>query len=118
MTHVVIARCVDCRYTDCCAVCPVDCFYETSDPAMLVIDPQTCIDCELCVPECPINAIYPEEELPEEYAEWTEKNAELYSEGEVTSEKGEPLPGALTLEEWQEKEKEKGWEIEEPSKAF
>jgi ferredoxin len=118
MTHVVTARCVDCRYTDCCAVCPVDCFYETTDPAMLVIDPETCIDCELCVPECPINAIYPEEELPEEYSEWLEKNAELFGEGTQISEKTEALPGALTLEEIQEKEKGNGWEIEEPSKAF
>ena len=118
MAHIVTARCVDCRYTDCCAVCPVDCFYEVTDPAMLVIDPETCIDCELCVPECPINAIYPEEELPEEYAEWVEKNAELFGDGEQTSEKSEALAGALTLEEIQEKEKEAGWEIEEPSKAF
>ena len=51
MTHVVTGRCVDCRYTDCCTVCPVECFYETKDPAMLVIDPDTCIDCELCVPD-------------------------------------------------------------------
>ena len=72
MTHVVTGRCVDCRYTDCCTVCPVDCFWETKDPAMLVIDPETCIDCELCVPECPINAIYTESELPECYADWTE----------------------------------------------
>ena len=54
MTHVVTGRCVDCRYTDCCTVCPVECFYEVKDLAMLVIDPDTCIDCELCVPECPI----------------------------------------------------------------
>ena len=65
MPHVVVGRCVDCRYTDCCTVCPVDCFYEVENPAMLVIDPDTCIDCELCVPECPINAVYPESEVPE-----------------------------------------------------
>jgi ferredoxin len=118
MTHVVTARCVDCRYTDCCAVCPVDCFYETTDPAMLVIDPDTCIDCELCVPECPINAIYPEDELPEQYADWTEKNREMFPLGTQTSEKREPLPSALTLEEIQVNEKAQGWEIEEPSKAM
>ena len=70
MAHVVTERCVDCRYTDCCAVCPVDCFYEIQSPAMLVIDPDTCIDCALCVPECPILAIWPVDELPDAYAEW------------------------------------------------
>ena len=51
MTHVVTARCVDCRYTYCVVECPVSCFYEVKDPHMLVIDPGTCIDCEACVPE-------------------------------------------------------------------
>ena len=117
MTHVVTGRCVDCRYTDCCAVCPVDCFYEIENPAMLVIDPDTCIDCEACVPACPINAIWPEEELPDEYKEWTDKNAELYSDGEVITEQKEPLDGALDLDAIQEKEKAQGWDIEEPSSA-
>ena len=117
MAHIVTARCVDCRYTDCCTVCPVDCFYETKDPAMLVIDPDTCIDCELCVPECPINAIYPEDELPECYEEWVEKNEKLYEEGEVITEKVDALPGALTLEEIQAKEQEAGLDVEEPSKT-
>jgi ferredoxin len=118
MTHVVTARCVDCRYTDCCAVCPVDCFYEITDPRMLVIDPATCIDCELCVPECPINAIYPEDEVPDPYQEWTQKNADLFGGGKQTSEKTEPLAGALTLEEIQAREKGNGWEVAEPSKAM
>jgi len=117
MTHVVTGRCVDCRYTDCCAVCPVDCFYEVTDPAMLVIDPDTCIDCEACVPACPINAIYPEEELPQPYAEWLEKNQELFPTGENITEQKEPLPTALTLEKVQEKEKAKGWTVAEPSSA-
>lgn len=117
MPHIVTGRCVDCRYTDCCTVCPVDCFYEIEDPAMLVIDPDTCIDCELCVPECPINAIYPESELPEAFAEWTEKNAELFGNGTQISEKKDPLPGYLSLEQIQEKEKAKGLSIDEPSKA-
>lgn len=118
MTHVVTGRCVDCRYTDCASVCPVDAFYEIQDPAMLVIDPDTCIDCELCVPECPINAIYPEDELPEQFADWLERNAELYGDGEPISEKADPLEGAKTLEELQTDEKQRGWEIDEPSKAF
>ena len=117
MAHIVTGRCVDCRYTDCCTVCPVDCFYETTDPPMLVIDPDTCIDCELCVPECPINAIYPESELPAPYAEWTQKNAELFKLGVNISEKKDALPGALPLDQIQEKEKLAGFSIDEPSKA-
>jgi ferredoxin len=117
MAHIVTGRCVDCRYTDCCTVCPVDCFYETENPPMLVIDPDTCIDCELCVPECPINAIYPESELPEAYADWKEKNADLFKAGTNISEKKDPLPGALGLEQIQEKEKQAGFSIDEPSKA-
>ena len=117
MTHVVVARCVDCRYTDCAAVCPVDCFYEIQDPHMLVIDPDTCIDCALCVPECPINAIYPEDELPEVYTEWLDKNTELWEDGENVTDKTEPLATAKTLEEWQEWEGEQGMEVDEPSGA-
>jgi len=117
MPHIVTSRCVDCRYTDCCTVCPVECFYEIESPAMLVIDPNTCIDCELCVPECPINAIWPESELPEAYAEWKDKNAQLYSSGKTLSQKKDQLSGALTLEQIQTKEKAAGLKIDEPSKA-
>ena len=84
---------------------------------MLVIDPDTCIDCELCVPECPINAIYPESELPECYAEWTEKNADLFEGGENVTEKKDALDAALTLEQIQVKEKEASFDVDEPSKA-
>src|SRR5574337_1023138 len=83
MPHVVTGRCVDCKYTDCCAVCPVDCFYEIDDPRMLVIDPDTCIDCQLCVPECPIHAIYEAEEVPAPYQEWIAKNVELFKTGKL-----------------------------------
>ena len=117
MPHVVSGRCVDCRYTDCCTVCPVDCFYEIAEPAMLVIDPDTCIDCELCVPECPINAIYPESELPEPYKDWTEKNRVLFGGGTVVSEKKDALPSALELAAIQAKEKAAGFSVDEPSKA-
>ena len=110
MTHVVTERCVDCRYTDCATVCPVECFWEIENPAMLVIDPDTCIDCGLCVPECPIH----EEELPEPYAEWTAKNAELFGSGTNITEKKDPLDGALSLEQIQQREKDKGWDIPEP----
>ena len=117
MAYIVTARCVDCRYTDCCTICPVDCFYEVEDPAMLVIDPDACIDCELCVPECPVNAIYPEDELPQPYQEWKEKNAELFGTGTNITETKEPLPPAVTLGEVQEREHKLGWTVDEPSKA-
>lgn len=114
MPHVVSGRCVDCRYTDCCAVCPVDCFHEIENPRMLVIDPETCIDCQLCVPECPINAIYEEEELPEHYREWAEKNRELYKTGKQVNTKGQSLPGAKSLDVIQNEEKARGWTVTEP----
>lgn len=62
MTFVVTENCIRCKYTDCVDVCPVDCFRE--GPNMLVIDPDECIDCGVCIPECPVNAIYAEEDLP------------------------------------------------------
>ena len=95
MAHVVTERCVDCRYTDCCAVCPVDCFYEIESPAMLVIDPATCIDCALCVSECPVQAIWPEDELPDVYSDWTDRNDELF--GRMCS--GTPVTAATRVEE-------------------
>lgn len=115
MTHVVTERCVDCRYTDCCAVCPADCFFEVQDPAMLVIDPVTCIDCSMCIPECPIYAIYPEAEVPAAYQEWTAKNAELAPKGKLVTEATEALPSAIPLEKIHEREKEKGLDVKDPS---
>jgi ferredoxin len=117
MTHIVTARCLDCRYTDCCVVCPAEAFRKLDDPAMLVIDPDACIDCMLCVPECPINAIYPESELPECYADWQEKNEQLFEGGSTLSQKKDPMPGAQTLEQIQAKEKADGHTVDEPSKA-
>ena len=75
MTFVVIDHCIRCKYTDCVEVCPVDCFRE--GPNMLIIDPDECIDCNLCVPECPVDAIYAEDDLPEDKKKYTELNAEL-----------------------------------------
>lgn len=117
MPHVVTGRCIDCKYTDCCTVCPVDCFYEIEEPRMLVIDPDTCIDCQLCVPECPIHAIYEEDELPEAYREWAARNKELFTLGKVISTKKDGLPGARTLEEIQADERAKGWTVHEPRNA-
>jgi len=75
MTFVVTESCIKCKYTDCVEVCPVDCFYEGKN--FLVINPDECIDCALCEPECPVEAIYSEEDLPDKYKEYTELNARL-----------------------------------------
>jgi ferredoxin len=74
MTFVVTEHCRDCRYTDCVAVCPVDCFH--ADERMLYIDPARCIDCGACIPECPVEAIYEEGTLPRELEHWLAINAE------------------------------------------
>ena len=75
MTYVVTESCILCKYTDCIAVCPVDCFHE--GPNFLVIDPEECIDCHLCVDECPVDAIFHEEDCPEDQKEFLEINASL-----------------------------------------
>jgi len=75
MTFVVVDKCIKCKYTDCVEVCPVDCFRE--GPNMLVIDPDECIDCNLCVPECPIDAIFAEDDLPEDQKDFIEINERL-----------------------------------------
>ena len=75
MTHVVTESCIKCKYTDCVDVCPVDCFKE--GPNMLIIDPDECIDCAVCIPECPVDAIYAEEDLPDNQKRFTALNAEL-----------------------------------------
>lgn len=118
MPHVVTERCVNCRYTYCAVECPVSCFWEITAPHhMLVIDPESCIDCEACVPACPINAIWPEHELPEAYASWKAFNATHAKQGKNVTEGSDPLPTAKLLEEIQADEKAKGWSVSEPSKA-
>ena len=92
MAHIVADPCIKCRYTDCVAVCPVDCFHEGMN--MLAINPETCIDCGLCPPECPVTAIYPEEELPEKWHDFIEINAKHASEWPVIDAHKEPLPTA------------------------
>lgn len=97
MTHVVIDNCVNCKFTDCVLVCPVDCFYENDN--QLVIDPDECIDCSACVAECPVEAIYAEDELPEDKEHCLEFNAEesirLKDEGvEPITDQKDPLPTA------------------------
>ena len=78
MTYVVNDKCIGCKYTDCVEVCPVDCFYEGENA--LVIHPDECIDCGACEPECPVDAIYDEDELPEEYQKFIEINANFFEE--------------------------------------
>lgn len=78
MTYVVTESCIKCKYTDCVDVCPVDCFRE--GPNFLVIDPDECIDCTLCIAECPVDAIYPEDEVPQDQKEFIELNAKLAKE--------------------------------------
>ena len=92
MTYVVAEPCVACKYTDCVDVCPVDCFYEGEN--FLVINPDECIDCGACVPECPTEAIFSEDDLPEKWAEYKELNAKLAAHWPVITSKKDPLPQA------------------------
>src|SRR5439155_24275326 len=75
MTHTVAEPCFDCKYTDCVVVCPVECFYEGEQ--LLYIHPEECIDCEACVPECPVEAIFHQDNLRDEWEEFTELNVEM-----------------------------------------
>ena len=88
MTHVVTESCIKCKYTDCVDVCPVDCFKE--GPNMLVIDPDECIDCAVCIPECPVNAIYAEEDMPEDQKAFIAINADLAKGWPVITDAKEP----------------------------
>ena len=90
MTHVVTESCVRCKYTDCVDVCPVDCFRE--GPNMLVIDPDECIDCAVCIPECPVSAILPEEDVPADQQVYIKLNAELSPKWPSITKRKDPLP--------------------------
>ena len=97
MTHVVLDSCIRCRYTDCVDVCPVDCFRE--GPNMLVIDPDECIDCAVCIPECPVDAIRAEEDVPPGQIEFVALNAELARSWPGITRKHDALPDA---EQWKD----------------
>ena len=92
MTTIVTDNCQRCRFTDCVTVCPVACFH--GDDEMLYIDPDVCIDCSACVPECPVHAIYEEKDLPDDMRQWIAINAEKAPSLPVIDEKQEPLPTA------------------------
>ena len=92
MPFVVLENCIKCKYTDCVEVCPVDCFHE--GPNMLVINPDECIDCTLCEPECPAEAIVPEDEVPEDQLDFIQLNAELCQNWPVITEQKPPLEDA------------------------
>ena len=92
MTYVVTQNCIQCKYTDCVDVCPVDCFVE--GPNFLAIDPEECIDCTLCVAECPVEAIFSEDDVPENQIEFIEINAKLAKVWPIISEKKDALPDA------------------------
>lgn len=95
MAFVVTDNCIQCKYTDCVAVCPADAFYE--GPNFLVISPDDCIDCDLCPVECPANAIFQEDEVPEDQQQFIQLNAELASVWPRITEVKEPPSDA---KEW------------------
>jgi ferredoxin len=98
MTHVVLDSCIRCKYTDCVDVCPVDCFRE--GPNFLVIDPDECIDCAVCIPECPVAAIVPEEDVPGDQLAFIKINADLSRQWPSITKRKPPLPDA---EEWKDR---------------
>ena len=97
MTYVVTESCIKCKLTGCVDVCPVDCFHE--GPIFLVIDPEECIDCSLCEPECPVDAIYAEDDLPEGQEHFLELNTELSQHWPVITEMKPPPDDA---DDWRE----------------
>ena len=92
MAFIVTSACVGCKDTECVQVCPVDCFVE--GPNFLAIDPEECIDCTLCVAECPAEAIFAEDDVPEDQLDFIEINAKLAKVWPIISERKDPLPDA------------------------
>jgi ferredoxin len=92
MTYVVTESCIQCKYTDCVDVCPVDCFVE--GPNFLAINPDECIDCTLCVAECPVEAIFAEDDVPEDQKEYIELNARLAELWPTITSRKDSLPEA------------------------
>ncbi len=92
MTYVVTDACIRCKYTDCVEVCPVDAFRE--GPNFLAIHPDDCIDCTLCVPECPVEAIYSDRDVPQDMQEFIDLNAQLAERWPVITRRKPPLADA------------------------
>ncbi|MEZ4818461.1 MAG: ferredoxin family protein [Bdellovibrionota bacterium] len=97
MAYIVTEACIKCKYTDCVEVCPVECFHEGEN--MLAIDPDECIDCGACDPVCPTQAIFPEEEVPDEHAEFIELNKTLAAKWPLITEKKDAMPDADNMAE-------------------
>ncbi len=95
MPFIVTEACIKCKYTDCVEVCPVDCFHE--GPNMLVIDPDECIDCTLCEPECPVEAIMSEDDVPDNFKDFIKLNAELSKKWPIINEMKDAMADA---EQW------------------
>lgn len=95
MTYLVTENCIKCKHTDCVSVCPVDCFYE--GPNFLAINPDECIDCGVCVPECPINAIVVDTNMDVDVIFWTDLNRRLSNQWPNISKKKDAL---LDHAEW------------------
>lgn len=89
MAYVVTAACSGCKYTDCVVVCPCECFREGDQ--MLYIDPEECIDCDACRTECPVNAIFYEDDVPDQWREYIQINAEMATKTPPITERKAPL---------------------------
>ncbi|MEE2769773.1 MAG: ferredoxin FdxA [Pseudomonadota bacterium] len=111
MTYVVTESCIRCKYMDCVEVCPVDCFREGEN--FLVIDPEECIDCNLCVDHCPVDAIYAEDDVPEDQKQFIEINERLSQQWPVIDHKKTPPEDA---DEWAKKENKLTELSENPAK--
>jgi len=99
MTHVVTESCINCKHTDCVKVCPVDCFYE--GPNFLAINPDECIDCGVCIPECPVDAIVADNDKKVGNMDfWVELNTRLSQKWPNITKQKEALPDAA---EWKDK---------------
>lgn len=98
MTHLVTENCIKCKHTDCVEVCPVDCFYE--GPNFLVINPDECIDCGVCIPECPVDAIVVDNDTAVDVVKWVEINQRLSAKWPVITKKKQALADA---EDWKDK---------------
>ena len=94
MTYVVVENCIKCKYTDCVEVCPVDCFYEGEN--MLVIHPDECIDCGVCEPECPAEAIKPD--TVKGLDQWLKLNTEMAKSWPNITKKRDPLSDAKAMD--------------------